>query len=116
MRKIKSHVTGIDQGSLVLFSDFQDDGPMWTGSGSRELLRKVIFSEPFKEPPSVHVSLSMWDMDQKTNLRVDVSAQKVTINGFQILFQTWADTRIARMRADWMAIGPLKDDLDWQVD
>jgi len=116
MRKIKSHVTGVEQGSLVLFSDFENDGPMWAETGHRKKANKITFSERFLSAPSVHVSLSMWDMDQKTNMRADVTAQKITDAGFTILFQTWGDTRVARVRADWMAIGPLHDEMDWQVD
>ena len=116
MRKIKSHVTGVDQGNVILFSDFQDDGPMWAGSGPRELITPVAFSEPFRDPTTVHVSLSMWDMDQKTNMRADIGCRNVGPDGFEIVFQTWGDTRIARVRADWLAIGPVEDELDWQVD
>jgi len=39
----------------------------------------------------------------------------VTATGFEIVFRTWADTRIARIRADWIAIGPARDEEDWDV-
>lgn len=116
MRRINSHTTGVDQGSLILFSDFENGGDMWSGDGPRKLRTKVKFSEPFQSAPSVQVSLSMWDFDQKTSTRVDISAIEVSQTGFVILFQTWADTRIARVRADWMAIGALSDDDVWDVD
>ena len=61
------------------------------------------------------VSISMWDLDQKTNGRADVSAQDITTAGFSILFKTWGDTRVARIRADWMAIGELPNEDDWQL-
>lgn len=115
MKRLRSHNIGVDQGSVVLFSDFEHGGPMWTGTGTRQHRTEVTFSHPFREQPTVHVSLSMYDMDQKTNLRADISAEEVTADGFTILFQTWGDTRVARVRADWMAIGPLDDDLDWDV-
>ena len=65
MRKIKSHVTGVDQGNVILFSDFQDDGPMWAGSGPRELITPVAFSETFRDPPTVHVPHRQADMDSR---------------------------------------------------
>ena len=37
MITIESHRLGMQRGSLVLFSDFQDGGAMWTGEGPREL-------------------------------------------------------------------------------
>ena len=115
MRRIASHLTGIDQGSLVLFSDFQDGGSMWTGHGPRELRRVVVFSEPFLAEPVVQVTMSMWDMDQKTNPRADLSAESVTPLGFTIVFRTWGDTRVARVRADWIAIGEVRGEDDWEV-
>ena len=89
---------------------------MWTGNGPRKKRVEVEFSEPFADIPNVQVSLSMWDLDQKTNPRSDISAVDITETGFTILFQTWADTRVARVRADWLAIGELNDDELWEVD
>lgn len=115
MRRISSASVGIDQGSRVLFSDFADDGVMWTGSGDRESRHIVKFKEPFRAPPSVIVSISMWDTDHKTNARADITAENVTAKEFHLVFRTWGDTRIARIRADWMAIGPVKDEDDWDL-
>jgi hypothetical protein len=33
-----------------------------------------------------------------------------------IVFRTWGDTRVARVRADWLAIGEVRGEDDWQVD
>jgi len=116
MRRFDMRVLGILQGSVVLFSDYKDNGQMWAGEGDREMQREVLFSEPFREPPVVQVSMSMFDIDQKTNPRADLSFNRVTCGGFWIAFRTWGDTRVARIRADWMALGPVQDDDDWQVD
>lgn len=115
MQRIGAHLIGVDQGSLVLFSDFKDGGAMWTGEGARELRRVIEFAEPFHGLPVVHVSLSMWDMDQKANQRADISADMVNPEGFVLVFRTWGDTRVARVRADWMAIGPVIGEDDWNV-
>jgi hypothetical protein len=110
-----SGVVGIEQGTKILFSDYAHDGAMWTGSGPREVRHKQRFTEAFVEPPAVTVGISMWDMDHKANSRVDISAENVTTTGFEIVFRTWADTRIARIRAEWLAIGPARDEDDWDV-
>lgn len=114
MKRIGNGI-GIQQGSRVMFSDFADGGEMWTGSGDRESRFHVFFKPPFREAPAVTVGISMWDMDHKTNSRADLSAENVTAKGFNIVFRTWGDTRVARIRADWMAIGAVKDDDDWDV-
>lgn len=113
MRRLSSHILGIDQGSVILFSDFKDGGLMWTGEGLRETRRSVTFSEPFRATPTIHVALSMWDIDQKTNQRVDISSDAITVSSFEIVFRTWGDTRVARVRADWMAIGEVSSEDDW---
>jgi H-type lectin domain len=43
-------------------------------------------------------------------------AEHITPKGFHIVFRTWADTRVARVRADWLAIGALKSADEWDVD
>ncbi len=115
MRRFHSTI-GVQQGQRVLFSDFADGGPMWTGSGTRESRFVVTFKEPFASEPAVMVGLSMWDMDAQTNARVDITAEHVTRGGFHLVFRTWGDTRVARVRADWTAIGPARGEDDWDVD
>ena len=116
MKRIARGAVGIQQGRLILFSDFADGGAMWTGTGPREARQAVAFREAFQDVPSVMVGISMWDADQKTNLRADISAEEVTETGFQIVFRTWADSRIARIRADWTAIGQVADEDQWEVE
>lgn len=115
MKRISSGKIGIEQGSRVLFSDFADGGVMWTGQGDRESRHLITFKEPFREGPAVMVGISMWDIDQKHTSRADITAEKVTKSGFELVFRTWGDTRVARVRADWTAIGGLNDDDDWEI-
>ncbi|MDE9449729.1 H-type lectin domain-containing protein [Aliiroseovarius sp. Z3] len=115
MRRIRTHMVGVEQGSTILFSDFEHDGEMWTGDGARQLVTPVEFSDRFLRPPSVHVSVSMWDLDKRTNARADIAADEITETGFQIVFRTWGDTRVARMRVDWIAMGEVANDEDWDV-
>lgn len=115
MKRMATGSVGIVQGSRVLFSDFADGGQMWTGQGNRESRHIVTFREAFADVPSVMVGISMWDLDQKTNSRADIAAENVTAEGFHLVFRTWGDTRVARIRADWTAIGPIRDEDDWQL-
>ena len=115
MKRVKAHLVGIDQGSEVLFSDFENDGDMWTGSGPRKFRCPIRFSDSFLSPPTVTISMSMWDIAGESNQRADVAAENVTTEGFDILFRTWGDTRVARVRTDWLAIGEVPDDEMWDV-
>ncbi len=105
----------MDSGDLVLFSDYEDGGEMWTGRGQRERRRHIKFSENFRADPTVQMSLSLWDVDAATVMRADLSAESVTMSGFDMVFRTWGDTRVARVRINWMAIGELSESDDWDV-
>ena len=99
----------------MLFSDFADDGVMWTGSGARECRHVVRFKDAFADVPAVHVSISMWDIDNKHNARAEIVAEQISEKEFHLVFRTWGDTRVARIRADWMAVGAVRDEDDWKL-
>lgn len=115
MKRFDNKLIGIDQGEIVLFSDYESDGEMWTGAGERERLHTIRFTEAFRNVPVVHCALSMWDIDSGCNARVEVSAENITETGFEVVFRTWADTRVARARVRWMAIGELVHEDDWKL-
>ncbi|MDF0597866.1 H-type lectin domain-containing protein [Psychromarinibacter halotolerans] len=116
MKRLKNHLVGVDQGSVPMFSDFENDGEMWTGDGPRKCSRRITFAEAYQTPPSVHVSISMWDTGADRNQRADISAESISTTGFDLVFRTWGDSRVARIRADWLAIGALHDDDTWDVE
>ena len=89
---------------------------MWAGTGPRERRQGVTFSEPFAAVPMVQVGISMWDMNGDTNQRADLRAEAITARGFDLVFRTWGDSRIARIRADWIAFGTVLGEDDWDVD
>ena len=115
MRRLNSGIVGVDHGETVMFSDFEDGGQMWRGDGPRQSRETVRFSASFKTPPHVQVSISMWDISNKSNIRADVQAEKITTDGFEIVFRTWSDTQVARIRVAWTAIGELPYDDDWEL-
>lgn len=115
MPKIDARFLNVEQGSKVLFSDFENDGPMWSGHGPRATRMPVRFSQKFRIAPVVQVSMTMWDMDKMTNPRADISAERITPDGFEIVFKTWGDTRVARVRASWFALGEHPHEDDWEL-
>ena len=88
---------------------------MWTGQGPRERRRDVQFSEPYRTAPAVHVAISMWDTDHDSNQRAEISAANISETGFTAVFRTWGDSRVARVRVGWLAIGELHGDEDWEI-
>jgi hypothetical protein len=115
MKRLRNHLVGVDHGDPVLFSDFETEGEMWTGRGQRERRRRISFEEKYRKPPAVHLSISLWDIDASTVIRADLQAEAVTEDGFDMVFRTWGDTRVARVRVSWMAIGELRNADDWDL-
>ncbi len=115
MKKISAHTIAIAQGNDVLFEDFEDGGEMWTGTGHRESTKWVAFKESFQDIPMVHCSLTLWDVDSATNVRADIEAENIGTDGFELVFRTWGDTKVARVRIGWMAIGTVKDEDEWEL-
>ncbi|MGE4612434.1 MAG: H-type lectin domain-containing protein [Paracoccaceae bacterium] len=81
---------------------------MWAGTGKRVRRVEVLFFEPFLTPPAVHVGCAMWDISNATTMRVDLAVEDITTTAFVAVFQTWGDTKVARMRTSWMAIGEVE--------
>ncbi|WP_170466765.1 H-type lectin domain-containing protein [Ruegeria arenilitoris] len=115
MKTFKTHPIGIDQGETVLFSEFADGGDMWTGEGPRERRSTITFSQPFRSAPVVQIGVSLWDVDTSSALRAEVRAEDITANSFSAVFRTWSDTRIARIRVTWTAIGEVAHEDDWDI-
>ncbi|WP_170768999.1 H-type lectin domain-containing protein [Ruegeria lacuscaerulensis] len=115
MKTFRTHPIGIDQGETVLFSEFSNGGDMWTGNGTRERRAAVTFSQPFRTTPVVQVGISLWDVDTTTALRAEVKAEDISAEGFSAVFRTWSDTRIARIRMSWTAIGEVAHEDDWDI-
>ena len=113
MRKIKSGFVGVDQGSVHLFSDYDTDGPMWSGTGAREVAKRIMFSEPFARPPAVTLQIAMLDSHSDHFLRMSYDATDATCAAFTLVFKTWSDTRLAQVKMSWQAIGELPQDDDW---
>lgn len=116
MLRFSHTAVGIQQGAELMFTAFEDDGPMWTGTGPREARREIVFDTAFRDIPVVQIGLTMWDIADQGNQRVDVWAEDVTAERFTIVFATWGDTRVARVRVGWLAIGPADHDDDFEPD
>jgi len=114
--RLHSARTGIIQGDAEVFSEFDSGGTMWTGEGERERRLHLRFDEAFVAPPAVHLTASLMDMDHAAAYRAELVAEEISATGFDIVFRTWSDSRVARVRVSWMAIGDLPFEDDWDVE
>jgi hypothetical protein len=84
------------------------DNPDWTlrtGTGVRTYRVAVTFNSPFQVAPKVSLALRGLDVDGVNNNRVTLTSENITVNGFDIVYTTWADTVIYGVAATWIAIG-----------
>jgi hypothetical protein len=76
------------------------------GTGFRSFDKFVAFQNPLLTTPIVQVNLCEVDSDAQHNLRVEVLALNVTNVGFTLRMQTWSDTKLYAVRANWFAVTP----------
>jgi hypothetical protein len=93
--------------------DFKGDGSVegWTlgqGTGSRSAIIFVKFDKPFAETPTVLVSVTgqssmAGETEQKINF--NVTAERITRDGFVIKVSTWGETKLLAVYGSWVALG-----------
>ena len=99
-----------------MFSDFDKACEIWVWTGPRERHKRVTFKEKFVCPSSVTFNISLSDVHNETNFRMKLQAIDITESGFTASFETWSDTRIARMHVTWQTSGEAIDpDEIWNV-
>ncbi len=109
----QTEVSVVQSGTVQVFDHYESNGPMWTGEGDREVREKVTFDRSFQQAPKVFVSMTMADAESSTNLRYDLRVENVSGSDFEIIFRTWNDSRWARVRVNWIAIGSTIRDEYW---
>ena len=114
MQVLLREAMGIAQGDEALFSDYADGGEMWTGQGTASGASGWSLTRPSAPRQWCMSRCRCWDTDCKANARMEVVAENIATDGFDIVFRTWGDSRIARVRVSWMAIGAAHHEDDWR--
>jgi hypothetical protein len=81
------------------------DWTLRTGTGERTYRTVVTFDSPFQVPPKISLALRGQDVGATTNTRLVLIAENITVDSFDIVYQTWGDTVIYGVWATWTAIG-----------
>lgn len=74
-----------------------------SNNGERSMTIEIRFKDPFKQKPSVFLSVSQIDADKETNVRYNVEAISVSRDGFTLKIKTWADSKIFSISGSWIA-------------
>ncbi len=73
--------------------------------GTSDIRRPIRFSPSYVNVPEVVLALKSSDVENNHNFRFDLRAENITNEGFELVFNTWADTKIYSMQAIWIAEG-----------
>jgi hypothetical protein len=89
------------------FNGFQQnsDWTLSTGTGVRTYRTVVEFDSPFQVPPKVSLALRGQDVEATANNRLLLTAENITVDGFELVYQTWLETLIYSVWTSWTAIG-----------
>ena len=85
----------VESGFTQIFSHLKNKGPMYTGSGVREVSKRVSFSSKFKKEPLVQASIATLDTDKNFNCRYSLTVSNINDDSFTVTMKTWGDTKIA---------------------
>jgi hypothetical protein len=79
-------------------------GPPTTGT-NRRFVGQVRFERPFKTVPVVHLGLTGFDISNEDWARLEVRAGAIYAEGFEVIAETWYNTRVWSFRVSWLALG-----------
>lgn len=94
---------------LVQIVDANSTDPSWNlnelnGKPVRDFSRHVNFVQSFTTTPSLVVGLNRLEIDGP-GARLAAFARNITTHGFDMVFETWADTKVFSAQAMWIAVG-----------
>lgn len=99
------------QSGVIVVSDEEADesGLSRTDNGNCSIVRglsgaRVDFEEPFASTPEVLVSLTQIDQETRGNAILRIVVTAIDSDGFNYDLHTWCNTRVARVRAEWIAV------------
>ncbi|GMH37818.1 hypothetical protein BSKO_05691 [Bryopsis sp. KO-2023] len=77
----------------------------WTAkeTAERERLVAIKFKHPFASPPLVTASISALDSSKRANVRIGLTVEDLTEEGFTLKVGTWCDTWVYWVQATWTA-------------
>ena len=81
--------------------------PGWTlltGTGERAFRIPVKFPQPFGRPPLVQLNVTLFDILNSANARLNVRPEAVTPEGFTAVINTWADGQVYHVSLTWTAL------------
>jgi hypothetical protein len=84
--------------------EFVNDENIKSGNGDRRTVEHITFERPMTKIPKVYTSLAGFNTDSDWNSRVQVLAENITEEGFDLVARTWRTSNVLFVNANWIAI------------
>jgi hypothetical protein len=65
----------------------------------------VAFDREYRSIPSVFAGFTLIDFADGTDHRLKLNVTNISTKGFEITLVTWCDTRMSKVKADWISFG-----------
>jgi H-type lectin domain len=111
--KLKAKLTHVEIGTADVAGEGMMPETQWNIDKSTDaepyrhfVGQPITFDRPFDCNPKIVVSIYHIDATPgggPNNIRLSVKADKITLNGFEIVYETWGLSRIAGVGANWTA-------------
>ncbi len=75
------------------------------GDQDRHFRARVTFEQPLRSSPVVHVGIAGFDMGNEDAARLRVRADNITTDGFEVVVETWLNSKIWSVDVSWLAVG-----------
>ena len=89
---------GVDDGDW----DLTAPGPDTDRRGFRA---RVAFEQAFRTVPVVHLGLVGFDISNEDSARLKVIPENINPSGFDVVVETWLNSRIWSIEVSWLAVG-----------
>ena len=78
---------------------------LYEGSGKRIFRNRINFSESFETPPHLMVALSGFNIRDDYRASLEVSFDRVSNNGFDVLIIAYESASVCEVTVSWLAFG-----------
>lgn len=65
----------------------------------------VFFNQSFRTGPVVHLGVAGFDVSNHDAARLKVRAENISIEGFEVVLETWLNSKIWSVDVSWLAVG-----------
>ncbi len=72
---------------------------------ARRYRATVTFEQPLRAAPVVHLGIVGFDISNEDAARIRVRAENISTRGFDVIAETWLNSKIWSVDVSWLAVG-----------